>query len=225
MGEAVVAGHCEREDWVVGDPAGEAECPGGEVGQDDEVGLQPLRRVDRAEGEVQVRVAPAAEEVAFEAVATEHVDAAARRGLGEAAEMRGDRGRDRLPAGQAHHGHRRAAGPAGGADGLAKLARVSRDEAAGHIGDRLGAAERRLQSSRQRGTEVRVEVCHHCEIGPGEAVDGLPVVADSEEMLFGADDEGLRQAGPRPAGVLELVDHDEIPALKVRVLFDEFRGP
>lgn len=66
---------------------------------------------------------------------------------------------------------------------LASCRGVLGDAAVGDVADLLGAAEGGRQVQGEALTEPGVEVGHDADVGAGESVDGLPVVAHGEQAL------------------------------------------
>ena len=66
--------------------------------------------------------------------------------------------------------------------------------------------------------EGALEVRENAEIGAREPVDGLPVVSDSQQVRAGSGRECPDEACPGVAGVLELVDQDQLVVGQAAVL-------
>ena len=103
---------------------------------------------------------------------------------------------------------------------LFDLKRVLLDKAAGDVADLLRASERRVEHQARRVRKDVFEFRHDMDIGAGEAVDALPVVADDAEMggSAGALGESLQKANSRARTVLEFIGQDD------RVRADEATG-
>ena len=65
-----------------------------------------------------------------------------------------------------------------GADFLADLRGIAQHEFGGDLGDVIGAAERRFQVDPLVIAEALAEFLHDRDVGAGEPVNRLPVVAD-----------------------------------------------
>ena len=55
-----------------------------------------------------------------------------------------------------------------------------------------------------------LEMGHHRDVRSRESIDGLPVVTDCEQVPPGVFDQAADESGPGPAGILELVDEDQV---------------
>ena len=112
------------------------------------------------------------------------------------------------------------------ANRLADLCGVLQHEAGCNLRDAVGAAEGCLQDDALAMAEPLLEFAHDRDIRAAKAVDGLPVVADGEQLvvrrLF---EEGLQQPCPSRRDVLELIHEDVAERALPAPGFYVLRGP
>ena len=94
--------------------------------------------------------------------------------------------------------HGRAIRLAHRTDGLANLRGVAQHEVGRHLRDSVVGPEHGFQVDTQVVAEPRFKLAHDGDIGSAEPVDGLPVVADGEELGVGCTvQQRLEQPRPR----------------------------
>lgn len=94
-------------------------------------------------------------------------------------------------------------------DRLLELCGVFHDEGRGEIADVVVEAEGAIERHHVCGSELVMEPTCERDVRPRQAVDRLPVVADTEQGGIGpTPEERSEQIGTSDGDVLELVDQD-----------------
>src|SRR2546428_5176691 len=86
----------------------------------------------------------------------------------------------------------------------------------GRLHDDRGRPKIDVQNGGRGKTEVRLKINDVVDVPAGEAVDGLPVIADREKPGFCHRDESLQEARHRGRGVLKFV-HEYMLKFRKRI--------